>query len=836
MKESVKPHELPDLLDPWIGRVSVLSLDCFDTLVWRTTGSPADVFLRVGDDVAMKPRIFAEALAREMRSADTGLTEVNLDEIYRGLGAQHDEARVAGRVAAEIAAERAHCFAFAPTVTLIRRARAAGIRVIVVSDTYLGADALRELIRAAAGPEVEAMIDTIYASCDYGLSKAAGLFPRILPRIGTPARRILHLGDNRIADFVAAKEAGLNAVHLEQFAPVIEQQLRTEAACATLFDPSIRRTEPCYQLHRAALALAPALPGDPAWQLGYRTVGPLLAGFSHWLRDRIAAAAKDNPQGRVHPLFLLRDGHLPEQVFSALFPDLAPDVRRIELSRFVAFACSMDSRASVLRYLAEFGATGRFDALAKQLLFDEVEAVALRRIAQESSRPLQSFTAEVLKPRNLKKILERSAEYALRLLTYLRNRIDLAPGDTVLLVDLGYAGTVQDRVAPLLRARLGVRVQGCYLALRDVPAWREDKCGFFDPDHLDYRAIDGLCAYIALVEQLCTIEQASIVDYDDAGNPIRRSTDLKQRQSEVRARVQAGCLGFVALQGEAIQAAPASADVAAWRTTALGCLARLLFYPQAAELALFEGFEHDVNMGVDDKVVLFDPDDAREAMIRRGLFYVNDNPRQFLPAEIRGLGTMASLSLIALQRFGLELTHADFYDQPLRLPIMLADGNEVITREADAHPTHDGYYALTVAAGAGSYSIGINLGQCFEWVQIHSATSSAAGRYLKKGDLDQATDRLPDAAYEQIERHAGELLHCASPDAFVFFPPLPAARRQLLTLTFRPIAWRDGGREAARGEAPDAAADDDAVDPDGAHRATDPADALPRGATAATPG
>jgi FMN phosphatase YigB (HAD superfamily) len=796
MKESVNTRELTGLIDQWIGKISVLSLDCFDTLIWRTTSSPVDVFLRIDPGVTIKPRILAESRARAMRHADTGLTEVALADVYRGFPGENDEATVHARVAAELQAEHAHCFAFAPTVELIRRAHAAGIKVIVVSDTYLSSEQLRALIRGAVGPAVEAMIDTIFASSAHGLSKAGGLFPRLLPRLGAPPQRILHLGDNRQADFIAAREAGLNALHLEQFAPAVERQLRTEAACASLFEPALRQSRPVYQLHRAALSLvgersdAIDRGDEPGWVTGYRTLGPIMVAFSHWLRDRIDEARRRNPQGRVHALFLMRDGHLPEQVFSTLFPELREYTRRIEVSRFVAFASSMDCRENVLRYLAEFGSNNRFDALARQLLFDDRETAALVGRAGKSRQPLQTFTAEVLRSANLRKITERSARCAERLLTYLQSQVAVKAGDTVLLIDLGYAGTIQDRIAPLLRARLGVEVEGRYLALRDVPGWRQDKSGLFDPANLDSRAIDSLCGYIALIEQLCTIGQASVTDYEEDGTPIRLSSDLKQRQSEVRTRVQNGCVAFARQYTEAIWSTPPSANADAWRTTALGCLARLLFYPQVAELALFEGFEQDVNLGVDEKLAFFDPASAREAMIRRGLFYVSDSSRLFLPAEVRGLGSMASLSLIALQRFSLDLTHADFNDQPMLLPIMLANGHELASHEVPAIPTHDGYYAATIPCGTGSFAIGVRLGRCFEWVQIHSATLTRADRFLRKGDMDGALDRLPDATFEDIVCHPGGILECRGDDAFLFFPPLQREREQLLTLTFRPLAFR----------------------------------------------
>ena len=44
IKLSVRASELPDLLDRAPTRVKYLSLDCFDTLLWRNCIAPRDVF------------------------------------------------------------------------------------------------------------------------------------------------------------------------------------------------------------------------------------------------------------------------------------------------------------------------------------------------------------------------------------------------------------------------------------------------------------------------------------------------------------------------------------------------------------------------------------------------------------------------------------------------------------------------------------------------------------------------------------------------------------------------------------------------------------------------
>ncbi|RWM26996.1 hypothetical protein, partial [Mesorhizobium sp.] len=43
-RTNIKVHDIPTILDDFGDSVKVLSLDCFDTLLWRKTATPRDVF------------------------------------------------------------------------------------------------------------------------------------------------------------------------------------------------------------------------------------------------------------------------------------------------------------------------------------------------------------------------------------------------------------------------------------------------------------------------------------------------------------------------------------------------------------------------------------------------------------------------------------------------------------------------------------------------------------------------------------------------------------------------------------------------------------------------
>src|SRR3546814_9030024 len=82
-------------------------------------------------------------------------------------------------------------------------------------------------------------------------------------------------------------------------------------------------------------------------------------------------------------------------------------------------------------------------------------------------------------PDNVRRIVTRSAEFAGRLMAHLK-AAGVREGDAVMLVDLGYNGTVQNFIEPVLRERMNLHVAGSYMLLREEAQTGYDKRGFLD--------------------------------------------------------------------------------------------------------------------------------------------------------------------------------------------------------------------------------------------------------------------------------------------------------------------------------------------------------------------
>ncbi|MEP3226121.1 MAG: HAD family hydrolase [Parasphingorhabdus sp.] len=786
MKTKVAAWEIDTLFETMDDNVEILSLDCFDTLIWRNVNRPTDVFHDL--DIAncgMEMRVLAEKRARKALILDPKRSDVTITEIYQKMFRQSQESAIVHCVEQEMAAEARHCFAFQPVVTLIEKAKERGLRVIIVSDTYLPEPLLRSLISSAAGASIADKIDQIFCSCEYGMGKAAGLFAPVLKDLDIAPEKILHLGDNLEADFKAPQKLGIQGIHFEQFDDETEERLRLEAIAATIIEKDTRKKSPSLQPHRAQISLRQN--DDATFQFGHDVLGPIFQGFSRWIADeaqKIETAAMRKPK----LLFLLRDGFLPAKAFVKAYPEWSDHVSMVELSRFTANAASFVDKESVTAFLTAEATANKKDAYSsqrqaaycRQLLFFKNEIPKLAGIKKP-----ETFIREILKHKNLSKIIARSQKFRSSLIAHLKAN-GVEQGDNVVFVDLGYNGSVQNVIEPVLNAEMDLQISGRYLLLRELMITGLDKKGLIDSSHYDTSALNALCESIAVLEQLCTQSNGSVLGYSETGEPKRDTADIKGKQSEERDHAQSACLSYIDQMGCGWATIPASWDKDCARQMAAASLSRLLFLPVDREIGIFENFHHDVNLGTKDMLKFIDNETAGQNMRRRGLFYIKNVSRIYLPGEMKQRGMEALLPLFTGNRFALDLRQKDFQSGSITIPVMLADQSENVQVGIQAHPTSDGYYQALIPAGTGQFNIAIMLGQICEWLQVEEVNFLDVENSMRKKIDDDSIAAHP--IFEGMTENAPGLYRCAREDAFMFVPPpsITTAKPLMLSLVFRP--------------------------------------------------
>ena len=791
----IRPQALGHLLDETSG-IRQLTLDCFDTILWRHTDRPDDVFYEMqqrpafraaGIDAAM--RAGAERYARELHRVRTGRTEVSLDQIY--LAARPGASREMLRWLAEdeLAAEMLACHAHPGAIRLLRDARARGLPVTIVSDTYFSAEQLRRLLGHALPDDALAAIGDIVCSSEHGAGKAQGLFKLARLSAATDASTVLHVGDNKDADVKAPRALGMSATHLMHETDAGMQRRSMGAIALSMLDPGVRSGRPMHMPYRAVHATCGSDAPAPHTEIGHAALGPVMHAFARWIDEE--AAALSATRDKVKLVFLMRDAHLPLETYRAVGGTAEAHAARI--SRFSACAASFRRLEHVDHYLAQFAHGLTLEMVARQLLLSPERAEPLIAEAESAPNPLQHFIAAVRQPEVLAEIVAASAAYRQRLRRYLERQTGMTPGDTLVLVDLGYAGTIQRVLGPILTEDWGVQVFGRYLLA--VGAVDDGRRALIDRSWLDDRALATLKPYVGLLETLSADQGQSAVGYDDDGLPLFEAKQIDDGQSALVCEIQQECLRFAREASEYFRAAGSAPATSILRDEALASFARMLFFPSAQELRHLSRFELEINLGSGVTRRLFDLDAGLEGLRRHGLFYVNraqsvSDLRMAIPAELRAAGLELSLSMLAQHRFGLPFFSSAWSMRSSPVQAIFARGSSSSQIMVDAMPTHDGYFSALVPISEKASDIGLAFGRDHEWIQIHSieVVALSGGQGMQGIDVDA----MPLFVRSGVQDHGHGLLRFTQADALLMLPAgaVPAQGRAALRVVFRPIAAR----------------------------------------------
>ncbi|MFV0645080.1 MAG: HAD family hydrolase, partial [Sphingomonadaceae bacterium] len=578
---------------------------------------------------------------------------------------------------------------------------------------------------------------------------------------------------------------GVNTLHLQSFPASMCDQLRHESMIGRVANGPCNEDIETPQPHRAVLAMSKTGGADPAQSFGFAALGPLLQGFENWLQaeERILASRFS---GTVHRVYLMRDGFLPMKVHRAQHGESAGHA--VEISRFTAIAASLDNAESVLSYAAGQGGL-RPQTLARQLLFDTKE-IARICYGKNDHENWQALWAELRALPVRRAIVRRSRAYADRLITYLRRMVDPAEGDVLMLIDLGYNGTVQNAIDDLLSDRLGVHVAGRYMILRELDCPGYDKRGFFDRRHFDDMTLDAMCENVAVLEQLCTSGTGSVTDYTPDGEAVRKQVEISGQQSALRARIQQGCIDFAGIASPVCRVSEPESSGGHWRKASAASLMRLMYFPSENETELLEGFRHDINLGTDRTIDLFDCEAGRRGLRERGLFYMQGARRMYLPAELCSENIPTRLALFATRRFGLPLTFADYSGAGMDVPVLFVSPDSITRSMVTAYPTHDGYYMAAVPVSGRNNSVALQMGAICTAFQIENATFCPVERIF--GTDSEAGSVTADAPFiaDGLSEISHGLYSCADDQGLLLFTPphLPASQPLALLVVFRPLS------------------------------------------------
>ncbi|MDP8937573.1 MAG: HAD family hydrolase [Actinomycetota bacterium] len=767
--------------------VKVLSLDVFDTLLWRVVPEPVDAFVEVGRSLAAAGRLrvpadafaplreAAEHRARERSQRQRSTPEVSLEQVYRELPPTVRDGDPAELAGLELEVERTITFPDLAVVELARSLQAErAVRVVLVSNTYFSASQLRRLLDR--DPFTQIRIDAVFTSSDHGRHKGTGLFDVALVSLGVSGREVVHLGDDPDADVVCAARSGLDAVLLTRRPEPLPVVLEREGVARG--NAAARRRAPLDQgtsdfgltaLRAKALRRSDgAGRGDrerTSWTAGAAVFGPVFTGFAEWAHERAAAA------GAERLFCVMREGAFLAPLLDAARAQRGGGaaVSTMWLSRYV---CSQAAVVNASAREIEAFLHRRLPptlGLACQGL--GLTMAQLPELAGKAGDLLDDpvlrrrFVAAVTGDGDVRATVAAHCARARRRMV--EHVIRTVGGDTgeAVLVDLGWGATIQAGLDAALRAEgVTLRTRGLYLLTNDAAVERlldgVVAEGFLGTVGLPDPAVRWIMRSPEILEQVCMPEVGSLMGFDDEGEPVTTPGGGDRDQHAQRQAVQDGILAFQQEWGRYRDVVPKGhhgLDEQA-RPLLRTMLLRFIVEPTAEEATVFGSWLHDENWGSDSSETVLDgaaagrleymsPLQLLELPMNR-LYWPFGLAALHNPPLARAAGAVALGELPADVFTDGEETHATLYVDlgaglmPRRQPRLRANsrGLHYLRQRVDAHPLR--------AVGVG-FPVGPGLAR-LDWMRLRFGVRGRSQPVVVDVRWPEADDRL--------RYHGGQLL------------------------------------------------------------------------------
>jgi len=531
------------------------SFDVFDTLLVRTSARPVDLFRAAAERAVPGPRgrpgraeVVGE-LSRRRRIAELQAVErhrldaVGLDAIY----AELDDLNALGVAPAdlreaELALEREEVRPVRAGRERVEAARAAGLRILFVSDMYLPAVEIRAALDRFGIAHAE---EPLYVSGELGVSKRTGrMFDHVLAAEGLRAGELVHTGDDPVTDDLAPTRRGiavtpLTVARLSRFeAEVLSHSPAPKEVVSRLVGACrVARVTGAGEARDAAHAA----------MIGADVAGPLFAAYVAW----VLRSAREEGIERLY--FVARDAQVFLRIARELVGEGDPECRYLLGSRQAWFLPSVDriDERALHWVLKPEWALRTPRALLPKLGVDagevaaELRAHGLGADTRIEGEAVKRFWELVRTVAPL--VVERAALARETATAYFRQEGLLSPGRWAL-VDLGWRLTAQSALRQILvHAGHREEILGYYLAINRRRT-RLAEAGPFraflveDDDPSAARLLDGwVYGHQDVIEQVFAMaDHGSCAGYRHAGGvvPVLRDRHADPRRDAFATGLQ----------------------------------------------------------------------------------------------------------------------------------------------------------------------------------------------------------------------------------------------------------------------------------------------------------
>jgi predicted HAD superfamily hydrolase len=455
----------------------VISFDIFDTLITRKLYQPVDLFWLMEEAEAgrqegnrgsgaehnsLSQRFdAAKRILAETESTSIFGKKTSIRQIYSTLrkSMHWSEEEMEYYLQEEINLERELLSPRRDMVNLWNALREEGKRLILVSDMYLPRDIIEDILSKNGISGYEAL----YISCEEGRRKDDGsLWEKVLSDYR--GQNLAHVGDNLQSDWQELSDRHEKTCWIMN--PRDEERIDGPSACETkINDPVMQSILKGLSCNLGAYNSPFALSMDGQFRFhdpytfGWTVFGPLFYDFMTWIHE----TAKDT--GIETLAFLAREGYIFRQIYQIIYGENALPSLYLLTSRRAVSVAAIRTEKDILEILRR-----DYDGSLRNLL---ISRLGYPKKKAEQFPDWQIHFREGAKDDDFWKVVEKIREIFPEVIAYAEEEraayhsyLDRTLGsnidpDKVLLIDIGYSGTIQYWMSRLLEKP----VRGAYLAV-----------------------------------------------------------------------------------------------------------------------------------------------------------------------------------------------------------------------------------------------------------------------------------------------------------------------------------------------------------------------------------
>ncbi len=605
----------------------IVSFDIFDTLITRKVFSPREIFNLVEEkynkNAQVKIRDFKQFRILSENKAldnakDAGRQDCTLDEIY-------SEFKSMLSLADEVATELMNLEIEVEIENIIRRDRGIEIldyakkvnkKIILTSDMYLTSDIIeRILLKNNINGYSQ-----LYVSCEIGLKKKTGdLFKYVLEDNAVLKSDIVHIGDNIDGDIKVPEEMGILAYRIPRSLDIAKfkhVQLKDwidsiSVNKTPLLDAIV--TSVTNRFYDDELAANKSLYDGNRFKFGYCAFGPLILGFTSWLRNEL------NKKNINKVYFLSRDTKIVYDCFNTLYSNDDIQIKYLYSSRRSVKIPLYESRIDLLSevYKTIYSTTiskwleTRF-GLSKDMYGEDIltkygmsgyDHPIGGKFSKEKLADLVSTLAD--------KILLNASEERNVLNSYLTSE-GMDTSDDIAIVDIGYAGTMQAAYRSILQKS---NIHGFYYATFNTAIKNIDDLSLINGYSLNLgipnSSRNGICTHRFFYESIfCDADYSFIrpVRTEIGFEFIKTDFDDSVRQSVVKD-IHAGVLALA----ESLKSSYSSDTLTSPIDPEIGSMLfdQFLKNPDLEDASIFKGVLFEDSVVPNARRYLFVPDSMK---------------------------------------------------------------------------------------------------------------------------------------------------------------------------------------------------------------------------------